>query len=97
MRCLHACCALYPAETRRASGLARGVAARIAHGTPIDRALATALDELVALARADAGLIVIDREGRLAAGTTTATMPIAWSRADTLDACVVPPVGWTLG
>jgi L-asparaginase / beta-aspartyl-peptidase len=81
------------------AALARGVAARSAAGLALDRAIAGGLAELRALpiaAAAEAGVIAIDRAGRVAAATTTETMPIAWARGDALEAWVVPPAGWLL-
>jgi beta-aspartyl-peptidase (threonine type) len=72
--------------------LARGVAARVAAGAAIDRAIAEGLAELTALVpAADAGAIAIDRTGRLAAATTTGTMPIGWARDGAVEAAISPP------
>jgi beta-aspartyl-peptidase (threonine type) len=76
--------------------LARGIAARIAAGERMDRAIATGLAELGELAAGDAGVIVIDRDGRLGAGTSTATMPIGWARGSELEAWITPPAGWSI-
>lgn len=72
--------------------LARGVAARVAAGAALDVAIADGLAELAGLVPgADAGAIAIDRTGRLAAVTTTGTMPIGWARDGAVDAVVSPP------
>jgi beta-aspartyl-peptidase (threonine type) len=77
--------------------LARGIAARIAAGEPIALANAALLAELIELApTADAGVIVIDRDGRLGAATTTSTMPIGWARGDALEAWIAPPADWSI-
>ena len=71
---------------------ARGVAARVAAGMPIDRAIAEGLAELAALVPgADAGAIGIDRTGRLAAATSTGTMPVGWARNGGVEAAISPP------
>jgi beta-aspartyl-peptidase (threonine type) len=75
--------------------LARGIAARVAAGQPLDAAIRAGLAELVTIAPgADAGAIAIDRAGRLAAATTTGSMPIAWAQGDALDAWIAPPDSW---
>jgi len=74
--------------------LTRGVAARVASGEPLDRALRVGLDELVAVTGGEAGLIAIDRAGHLAAATTTESMPIGWACGAELDAWIAPPAGW---
>jgi len=76
--------------------LARGIAARSAAGVAIDRAIADGLAELASVvADADAGAIAIDRAGRIAAATSTGTMPIGWARAGAIDAAVAPPERFT--
>jgi beta-aspartyl-peptidase (threonine type) len=77
--------------------LARGVAAQIAAGVAVERAIAAGLDELTRVTGATAGLIVIDRGGRFGAGMSSETMPIGWARGDgDVHAIVAPPAGWTL-
>ena len=84
--------------------LARGVAARTAAGEPLDAAIRAGLAELTALVSgADAGAIAIDRAGRLAAATTTGSMPIGWAivdagadAVDAVDALIAPPDHWLL-
>jgi L-asparaginase / beta-aspartyl-peptidase len=71
--------------------LARGIAARVAAGVAIDRATTDGLAELTGLIAADAGAIAIDRTGRLAAATTTGTMPIGWAREGRIEAVITPP------
>ena len=76
---------------------ARGIAARVAAGAPVGAAIDAELAELRALAPgADAGVIAIDRDGRLAATTGTGSMPIAWSRGEGVEALLAPPPGWTI-
>jgi L-asparaginase / beta-aspartyl-peptidase len=75
--------------------LARGIAARAAAGQSPDAAIRAGLAELVTIApTADAGAIAIDRGGRLAAATTTGSMPIGWAHGDALDAWIAPPDSW---
>jgi beta-aspartyl-peptidase (threonine type) len=74
--------------------LAHDIAARIAAGAPPDAAAAAALDHMVAITEnRSSGLIAIDRDGRIAARTTTETMPIAWTTGDAVTAAIAPPVG----
>lgn len=57
--------------------LARGVAARIAAGLPLRGAVIAALHELRAVTRGSAGVIALDRHGRVHL-QLSATMPVAW-------------------
>jgi beta-aspartyl-peptidase (threonine type) len=77
--------------------LARGVAAQIAAGVAVERAIAAGLDELTRVTGATAGLIVIDRAGRIGAAMSSETMPIGWARGDgAVHAIVAPPAGFTV-
>ncbi|HET9718585.1 MAG TPA: isoaspartyl peptidase/L-asparaginase [Solirubrobacteraceae bacterium] len=67
------------------AGVARGIAARVAHGVPVEAAAQEALDEVGGLG-GTGGLIALDRGGRLALPFSTEAMPRGiWRPGQTPD------------